>query len=233
MIEAHNLTKRYGRQQAVDGLTFTLRPGQVTAFLGPNGAGKSSTLRMIVDLDRPDAGYARVGGRRYRDLPHPLREVGVLLEARAAHRGRSAVNHLRWLARTQDIPAARVPEVLDLVGLGDAARRRVGGFSLGMTQRLGLAVALLGDPGVLLLDEPLNGLDPEGIRWLRTLLRDLADEGRTVFVSSHLMSETALLADHLIVIARGRLLADATVKEFVADQPSLEDAFLRTLEGAR
>ena len=218
---------------AVDRLSFTLRPGQVTAFLGPNGAGKSTTLRMILGLDRPTAGQVLFDGALYQDLRTPLRKVGALLEGGAAHGGRRADQHLRWLARSNGIPTTRVREVLTLVGLADVARRRVGGFSLGMTQRLGLAAALLGDPPLLLLDEPTNGLDPEGIRWLRTLLRSLAAEGRTVLVSSHLMGETALTADHVLVIARGRLLADAGLKELIggAGSGTLEDAFLRLTSG--
>ncbi|WP_199430064.1 ABC transporter ATP-binding protein [Qaidamihabitans albus] len=215
MIEVCELSKRYGPTVAVDGLSFTVRPGQVTGFLGPNGAGKSTTMRMILDLDRPSGGQVLIDGVRYRDLSEPLRHVGSLLEAKAVHGGRSAYHHLLWLAQTNGIPGARVRKVLDLVGLEGVARRRAGGFSLGMTQRLGLAAALLGDPPVLLLDEPLNGLDPEGIQWLRNLLRDLAREGRTVLLSSHLMSEMALSAEHLVVIARGRLLADTTVSDFI------------------
>ncbi|HEX2132345.1 MAG TPA: ATP-binding cassette domain-containing protein [Actinophytocola sp.] len=217
MIEVDGLSKRYGGTVAVDDLSFTVRPGRVTGFLGPNGAGKSTTLRMMLDLDRPTGGRVRIDGHRYRDLDRPLRRVGALLEARSTHGGRSARQHLRWLAQTNGIGEARVREVLDQVGLADAARRRTKGFSLGMGQRLGLAGALLGDPPVLLLDEPVNGLDPEGIVWLRALVRGLAAEGRTVLVSSHLMSEMALTAEHLVVIARGRLLADTTVEEFVAE----------------
>jgi ABC-2 type transport system ATP-binding protein len=226
MIEAEKLTKRYGDTLAVDGLSFTVRPGVVTGFLGPNGAGKSTTMRMILDLDAPSAGRVRVGGRRYRELRRPLREVGALLEAKAFHPGRSGRAHLAALAASNDIPRSRVDEVLDLVGLSGAARRRAGGYSLGMAQRLGIAAALLGDPGVLLLDEPVNGLDPEGIRWIRTLLRKLAAEGRTVFVSSHLISEMAQTADHLVVIGHGRLLADTSVAELSARSSSLEEAFL-------
>jgi ABC-2 type transport system ATP-binding protein len=231
VIVAENLTKRYGRTAAVDGLSFAVRPGLVTGFLGPNGAGKSTTMRMMLDLDRPSAGRALIGGRRYRDLRHPLREVGALLEGRSAHPGRSAYHHLLYLARSNRIPRGRVLEVLALTGLESVARRRAGGLSLGMAQRLGLAAALLGDPPVLLLDEPVNGLDPQGVRWPRDLLRGLAGEGRTVLVSSHLMSETALTADRLLVIAGGRLLADATVTEFVADTGAadLEEAFMRAV----
>src|SRR4051812_41788125 len=216
MIEATELTKRYGAETAVDGLTFTVRPGIVTGFLGPNGAGKSTTMRMILGLDAPSAGAVTVSGRRYRDLPAPLHEVGALLEARAIHPGRSAAGHLLALAHTHGIPRRRVEEVIDLVGLRAVARRRAGTFSLGMGQRLGIASALLGDPRTLVLDEPVNGLDPEGILWVRRLLRGLAAEGRTVFVSSHLMSEMALTADHLIVIGRGRLLADMATEDFIA-----------------
>jgi len=216
VIEAKELTKRYGDTLAVDHLSFEVRPGQVTGFLGPNGSGKSTTMRMVMGLDRPDGGHVTVSGRRYHDLPWPLREVGGLLESKAVHPGRSAYNHLWALAQTNDIPAARVDELLELVGLAAVARKRAGKFSLGMTQRLGIAAALLGDPGVLLFDEPVNGLDPEGILWVRTLLKRLAAEGRAVFVSSHLMSEMALTADHLVVIGRGRLIADQPVAAFVA-----------------
>jgi ABC-2 type transport system ATP-binding protein len=225
MIEASGLTKRYGSTVAVDGLSFDVRPGTVTGFLGPNGSGKSTTMRMIMGLDRPDAGQARIGGRRYRDLRWPLREVGALLEARGFHPGRPARAHLTALAVSNGIPAARVDKVLAQTGLTEVAGRRPGKFSLGMAQRLGIATALLGDPRVLLLDEPVNGLDPEGIRWIRNLLKALAAEGRTVFVSSHLISEMALMADHLIVIGRGTLLADTTVAELSARADSLEDAF--------
>ena len=216
MIEARGLTKRYGATLAVDGLSFDVRPGQVTGFLGPNGSGKSTTMRMVMGLDRPDGGSVTVEGRRYHDLPWPLREVGGLLESKAVHPGRSAYNHLWALAQTNDIPAGRVDDLLELVGLARVARKRAGKFSLGMTQRLGIAAALLGDPGVLLFDEPINGLDPEGILWVRNLLKRLAAEGRAVFVSSHLMSEMALTADHLVVIGRGKLIADQPVSEFVA-----------------
>jgi ABC-2 type transport system ATP-binding protein len=226
MIEAEKLTKRYGRTLAVDALSFTVRPGVVTGFLGPNGAGKSTTMRLILDLDAPSGGRVRVGGRRYRELRRPLHEVGALLEAKAFHPGRSGRAHLAALAASNGIPRRRVDEVLDLVGLSAAAHRRAGGYSLGMAQRLGIAAALLGDPGVLLLDEPCGGLDPEGIRWIRTLLRSLAAEGRTVFVSSHLISEMAQTADHLVVIGHGRLLADASVAELSARSSSLEEAFL-------
>ncbi|MBB5874246.1 ABC-2 type transport system ATP-binding protein [Allocatelliglobosispora scoriae] len=231
MIDIRHLTKRYGRTTAVDDLTFTVTPGQVTAFLGPNGAGKSTTMRLILGLDRPTSGEALIGGKRYEQIRRPLHSVGAMLEARSAHGGRSAYHHLLWLAQSNRIPAARVTHVLATVGLHDAARRRVNGFSLGMTQRLGIAAALLGDPPVLLLDEPVNGLDPEGIVWIRHLMRDLAAEGRTVFVSSHFMAETALTAQHLIVIGRGRLLADATVDDLAGASGSLEEAFLRLTGG--
>jgi ABC-2 type transport system ATP-binding protein len=216
VIEARGLTKDYGPKRAVDDLTFTVRPGVVTGFLGPNGSGKSTTMRLILGLDRPTAGDVAVDGRHYRELRAPLHEVGALLEARSVHGGRSAYNHLVALAQTHGIPKRRVAELIDLVGLHEVARKRAGRFSLGMGQRLGIAVALLGDPQTLLLDEPVNGLDPEGIRWMRNLLKSLATEGRTVFVSSHLMSEMAQTADHLIVIGRGRLIADTGVDEFIA-----------------
>jgi ABC-2 type transport system ATP-binding protein len=227
MIEVHNVSKHYGRVRAVDELTFTVRPGQVTGFLGPNGAGKSTTLRMMLGLDRPTAGRILIGGRPYHRLREPLTHVGALLEATAVHRGRTAYHHLLWLAQSNRIGTGRVREVLEMAGLESAARRRVKGFSLGMNQRLGLAAALLGDPPVLLLDEPVNGLDPEGVRWLRDLLRTMAAQGRTVFVSSHLMSEMAITADHLIVIGHGRLLADTPLDGLVRDGSSLEDAYLR------
>jgi len=226
VIEARGLAKHYGSTVAVDGLSFDVRPGMVTGFLGPNGSGKSTTMRMILGLDAPDAGQARIGGRPYRKLPWPLREVGALLEAKACHPGRSARAHLAALAASNAIPRTRVDEVLGIVGLEAVARRRAGKFSLGMTQRLGIAAALLGDPRILLLDEPVNGLDPEGIRWIRDLLKSLAAEGRTVFVSSHLISEMALMAEHLVVIGAGRLLADTSVAEMSARSASLEDAFL-------
>ena len=217
MIAARSLTKIYGDKPAVDGVTFSVEPGRVTGFLGPNGAGKSTTMRMVLGLDRPSAGSVTVNGRRYQDYPAPLREVGALLEARALHPGRSARDHLRWLAASNGIPRARVDEVIGLVGLETVADKRVGKFSLGMGQRLGIAVALLGDPPVVVLDEPVNGLDPEGIRWVRNLARELAAQGRTVFVSSHLMSEMALTADHLVVVGRGKILADCSMSEFIAD----------------
>jgi len=232
LIQARELTKRYGDKVAVDHLSFDVEPGMVTGFLGPNGAGKSTTMRLITGLDRPDAGTATIGGRAYAQLVRPLSVVGALLEARSLHPGRSARDHLLFLAQTQDLPARRVDEVLDLVGLLEVARKRAGGFSLGMTQRLGIAAAMLGDPPVLLLDEPVNGLDPEGIRWLRTLLRSLAGEGRTVFVSSHLISEMALTADDLIVVGQGRLLAETTVAELSARAASLEEAFLALTSGS-
>ncbi len=225
MIEVSNVTKRYGERLAVDDLSFTVKPGIVTGFLGPNGAGKSTTMRLILGLDRPTNGSATVNGRPYRELTAPLHEVGALLEARAIHTGRSAYNHLLAQAQTHGIPRSRVDEVIDLVGLESVARKRVGGFSLGMGQRLGIAAALLGDPSTLILDEPANGLDPEGIRWIRNLLKGLAANGRTVFVSSHLMSEMALTAERLVVIGRGRLIADTTVEEFV--QSASADAATR------
>jgi len=225
MIEVRGLSKRYGPTVAVDGLSFDVRPGVVTGFLGPNGSGKSTTMRLMLDLDTPDAGRVRIGGRRYRELRWPLREVGALLEARAYHPGRSAHAHLAALAASNGIGRARVEEVLELVGLAGVAGRRAGRFSLGMGQRLGIAAALLGDPEVLLLDEPVNGLDPEGIRWIRTLLRSLAAQGRTVLVSSHLIGELARTADQVVVIGRGRLLAEASVAELSAGAASLEEAF--------
>ncbi len=215
MIEAHNLTKRYGEKTAVDDLTFTVKPGLVTGFLGPNGSGKSTTMRLIIGLDAPTTGAVTVNGKAYRDFAAPLHEVGVLLEARSVHTGRSAYNHLLSLAQTQGIPRSRVDELISLVGLDEVARKRAGQFSLGMGQRLGIAAAMLGDPEVLLLDEPINGLDPEGIHWIRDLLKGLAAEGRTVFLSSHLMSEMSLTADHLIIIGRGRLIRDVGLAEFV------------------
>jgi ABC-2 type transport system ATP-binding protein len=216
MIEVQNLSKRYGEKVAVDGLDFVVRPGIVTGFLGPNGAGKSTTMRMIAGLDEPSGGRVRVNGRDYRASAAPMAELGILLEARAVHTGRSARNHLLALAETTGVGQRRVDEVIDMVGLREVARKRAGGFSLGMGQRLGIASALLGDPRVVVLDEPVNGLDPEGVLWIRNLLKALAAEGRTVFVSSHLMSEMALTATRLVVIGRGRLIADTTVEEFVA-----------------
>src|SRR5688572_2956428 len=215
MITLNDVTKRYGTTVAVDHLSFEVRPGEVTGFLGPNGAGKSTTMRMVVGLDAPTSGQITVDGHPYRDLRFPLRQVGALLEAKAIHPGRSARDHLRWMADANSIDRRRVDEVLELVGLADVAGRRSGGFSLGMGQRLGIATALLGDPGTLLLDEPVNGLDPEGVRWIRQLLRSLAEEGRSVLISSHLMSEMALTADRLIVVGRGRLIADGSVEDIV------------------
>src|SRR3984957_18290196 len=232
MIEARGLTQRYGDKLAVDDLTFTVQPGIVTGFLGPNGAGKSTTMRMLLGLDAPTRGTAMINGRRYADQPAPLHEVGALLEARAIHTGRSARNHLLALAATTGIGRRRVEEVIGLVGLGDAAGGRAGGFSLGMGQRLGIASALLGDPGTLILDEPVNGLDPEGILWIRNLLKSLASEGRTIFVSSHLMSEMAQTASHLIVIGRGRLIADVGVDELTR-MTSRDLVKVRTSEAAR
>jgi ABC-2 type transport system ATP-binding protein len=232
MIEIRDLTKKYGAVAAVDALSFDVRPGSVTGFLGPNGSGKSTTMRLILGLDRPDSGRALISGRRYRDLRWPLREVGSLLEAKAFHPGRSARSHLAALAASNSIPRSRVSQVLSMVGLDSAAGRRAGTFSLGMAQRLGVAAALLGDPGVLLLDEPVNGLDPEGVRWIRDLLRSLAAEGRVVLVSSHLISEMALTAERVVVIGRGRLLADTTVAALSARSASLEDAFFELTSGA-
>ncbi|ATW50619.1 ABC transporter ATP-binding protein [Streptomyces xantholiticus] len=227
MIEAVGLTKRYGAKTAVYNLSFQVRPGAVTGFLGPNGAGKSTTMRMILGLDRPTSGQVTIGGRPFRQLPNAPRQVGALLDAKAVHGGRSARNHLLSLAQLSGIPARRVDEVLGVVGLHDVAKKRSKGFSLGMGQRLGIAAALLGDPQVLLFDEPVNGLDPEGILWVRNLMKQLAAEGRTVFVSSHLMSEMALTADHLIVIGRGQLMADMSVKDFISHN-SADFARVRT-----
>jgi ABC-2 type transport system ATP-binding protein len=232
VIEAVGLTKVYGQKAAVSDLTFTVQPGIVTGFLGPNGAGKSTTMRMAIGLAEPTGGRVTVGGRDYRGLRAPLHEVGALLEARAVHTGRTAYNHLLALARTHGIGRSRVDAVIDLVGIGDVARKRVGGFSLGMGQRLGIAAALLGDPAVLILDEPVNGLDPEGIRWIRELLRSLAGQGRTVFVSSHLMSEMAQTADHLIVVGRGRLVADEPVEAFIS-RASRRNVVVRTPDADR
>jgi ABC-2 type transport system ATP-binding protein len=215
MIEAHGLTKRYGDTVAVDDLSFEVHPGRVTGFLGPNGAGKSTTMRMILGLDRPSGGSVTVNGQRYAQIGRPVYEVGALLDAKAIHGGRSAYNHLLCLAQSNGIGRKRIDEVIEMVGLSSVAKKRAGKFSLGMGQRLGIAAALLGDPGVLLFDEPVNGLDPEGILWIRNLLKYLATQGRTVFVSSHLMSEMAVTADHLIVIGRGRLIADLSVDEFI------------------
>jgi len=228
MIEAQQLTKRYGSTVAIDRLSFQVRPGRVTGLLGPNGAGKSTAIRMVLGLDTPTSGRALVGGSPYRGLPHPLREVGALLDAGAVHGGLRAGQHLAWLAASNKLPRARVAEVLGRTGLDAVAGRRIRGFSLGMRQRLGIAAALLGDPPILIFDEPVNGLDPEGIAWIRGLARALAAEGRTVLVSSHLMSEMALTADHLLVIGKGRLLADAGLDELVgpAAGATLEDAYL-------
>jgi ABC-2 type transport system ATP-binding protein len=232
MIEARDLTKRYGDKLAVDRLSFTVQPGRVTGFLGPNGAGKSTTMRLILGLDRPEEGSATINGRRYADLASPLRTVGALLEAKSIHTGRSAANHLLFLAQSQGLPKSRVGEVLDLVGLREVAGKRAGGFSLGMGQRLGIAAALLGDPEVLLLDEPVNGLDPEGVLWVRNLMKHLAGQGRTIFVSSHLMNEMAVTADHLIVIGRGRLIADSPTQDVIA-RSSGESVRVRTPDAAR
>jgi ABC-2 type transport system ATP-binding protein len=215
MIELKDLSKRYGDTLAVDALSFTVAPGRVTGFLGPNGAGKSTTMRMILGLDAPSGGKVTVNGRPYRDLPAPMREIGALLDAKAIQGGRSAYNHLRWVAQAAGLPRTRVDEVLELVGLREVASRKAGGFSLGMSQRLGIATALLGDPETLILDEPVNGLDPDGIRWIRSLLQHLASEGRTVLLSSHLMSEMEETADHVVVIGRGRLIADTNIAEFM------------------
>jgi ABC-2 type transport system ATP-binding protein len=216
MIEVRHVTKRYGEKVAVDDLSFAVHPGVITGFLGPNGAGKSTTMRVILGLDAPTSGTALIEGKDYRDLPAPLHAVGAMLESRAIHTGRSGRDHLLAIAATHRIPTARVDQVLSQVGLQEVARKRVGGFSLGMTQRLGIAAALLGDPRTLVLDEPANGLDPEGIHWIRTLLKDFAADGRTVFLSSHLLSEIAVTADHLLVVGRGRLIADASVADIVA-----------------
>ncbi len=216
MIEVRDLTKRYGEKLAVDHLSFTVQPGRVTGFLGPNGAGKSTTMRLILGLDYPNSGTATINGRHYRDLPDPLHAVGALLEAKSVHPGRTARNHLWFLAQTQGLPHSRVDEVLTLVGLRQVANKRVGTFSLGMSQRLGIAAALLGDPQVLLLDEPVNGLDPEGVLWVRNLMKQLAAEGRTILVSSHLMNEMAVTADYLIVIGRGRLITQSTTEDVIA-----------------
>jgi ABC-2 type transport system ATP-binding protein len=232
MIEAQGLTKRYGAKTAVDHLSFTVEAGRVTGFLGPNGAGKSTTMRLILGLDRPQSGTATINGHRYADLPTPLRVVGALLEARAMHTGRSAYNHLLFLAQSQGLPRSRVDQVLALVGLTEVARKRTGGFSLGMSQRVGIAAALLGDPQVLILDEPVNGLDPEGILWIRNLMKQLASEGRTVFVSSHLMNEMAVTADHLIVIGRGKLIAESSTQEFI-ERSSDKYVLVRSPDAAR
>ncbi|MFE2496078.1 ATP-binding cassette domain-containing protein [Streptomyces scopuliridis] len=232
MIEVHGLTKRFGRKVAVDQLSFQVRPGVVTGFLGPNGAGKSTTMRMMLDLDNPTSGSVRIDGRHYRELAEPLKHIGALLEAKAMHGGRTAYNNLLCLAQSNRIPASRVTEVLDMVGLSAVAKKKPKGFSLGMGQRLGIASALLGDPEILMFDEPVNGLDPEGIHWVRNLMKALAREGRTVFVSSHLMSEMALTADHLIVIGQGRLLANTSMADFIQEN-SRSFARLRSPERAR
>jgi ABC-2 type transport system ATP-binding protein len=228
MIEIDHVSKRYGDKVAVENLSFTVKPGIVTGFLGPNGAGKSTTMRVILGLDRPTSGRATVSGKAYADLPAPLHEVGALLEARAIHTGRSAYNHLLAMAQTHGIGRARVNEVIELVGLSEVARKRAGGFSMGMGQRLGIASAMLGDPSTLILDEPANGLDPEGILWIRNLLKGLAAEGRTVFLSSHLMAEMAQTAEHLVVIGRGRMIADTTVAEIVAQASHDAAVLVRT-----
>ncbi|MET9594667.1 ATP-binding cassette domain-containing protein [Streptomyces sp. NPDC006516] len=231
-IDVHALTKDYGRTRAVDGLTFSVRPGRVTGFLGPNGAGKSSTMRLVLGLDRPTAGTATIGGRPYTSLPDPLRRVGALLDARAAHGSRTARDHLLALATSNGVASRRVEAVLEEAGLADVGRHRIKTFSLGMRQRLGIAAALLGEPDVVMLDEPSNGLDPEGIIWIRELMRSMARDGRTVLVSSHLMNETASFADHLIVLGRGRLLADLPMQDFL-DSRSRPAVRLRTSEAAR
>ena len=232
VIEVSGVSKRYGEKLAVDDLSFSVQPGVVTGFLGPNGAGKSTTMRLILGLDAPSSGSALVNGMRYRDLQSPLREVGAMLEARAIHTGRSGYNHLLALAQTHGIPRSRVDEVINMVGLESVARKRVGSFSLGMGQRLGVAAALLGDPATVILDEPANGLDPEGIRWIRNLLKSLAGEGKTVFLSSHLMSEMEQTAEHLIVIGKGRLIADTSVEAFVAQASSGAPVRVRTPDSA-
>jgi ABC-2 type transport system ATP-binding protein len=230
MIEVRNLTKRYGGTTAVDGLSFTVQAGLVTGFLGPNGAGKSTTMRMILGLDRPTEGEALVNGRRYQDLDHPLQHVGALLDPAAVHHGRKAIDHLRWLAASNGIGQRRAAELIEQVGLGGVRHKRIRTLSLGMKQRLGVAAVLLGDPEVLMFDEPVNGLDPEGVRWIRDLMRGLAKEGRTVFVSSHLMSEMALTADHVVIVARGQLVKE-TPMETLTQNGSLEDAYLDLTSG--
>jgi ABC-2 type transport system ATP-binding protein len=232
MIEARNLSKRYGDKVAVDGVTFSVRPGHVTGFLGPNGAGKSTTMRMIIGLDHPTGGSVAVNGKAYSGHAAPMREVGALLEAKAAHSGRSAYRHLRALAATHGLPRRRVDEVIELVGLAGVSRKRAGAFSLGMGQRLGIAVALLGDPSTLILDEPVNGLDPDGVLWVRKLLMRLAGEGRTIFISSHLMSEMSLVATHLIVIGRGKIIADSGIEAFI-DKASETRIRVRSPEAER
>jgi ABC-2 type transport system ATP-binding protein len=231
-IEVSGLRKRFGQTQALDGLSFMVAPGSVTGFVGPNGAGKSTTMRVILGLDSVQEGTALIGGRPYARLTHPMRHVGSLLDASALQPSRSGRNHLLWIAHSQRLPGNRVDEVIELVGLGKAARRKAGGYSLGMRQRLGIAAAMLGDPPVLIMDEPFNGMDPDGIIWMRGLLRGLAAKGRAVLVSSHLLSELPDVADHVVVIGRGRVLADATIAELTADGSSLEDAYLRLTTGA-
>jgi ABC-2 type transport system ATP-binding protein len=230
-IEVTGLRKRFGSTQALDGITFTVAPGTVTGFVGPNGAGKSTTMRVILGLDSVDEGTALIGGRPYASLTHPMRHVGSLLDAGALQPSRSGRNHLLWIAHSQRLPSRRVDEVTELVGLGRAVRRKAGGYSLGMRQRLGIAAAMIGDPPILIMDEPFNGMDPEGIIWMRSFLRQLAAEGRAVLVSSHLLSELPDVADHVVVIGRGRVLADATIAELTAGQSSLEDAYLRLTSG--
>jgi ABC-2 type transport system ATP-binding protein len=232
MIEVSGLRKRFGQNVALDGLSFTVAAGTVSGFVGPNGAGKSTTMRVILGLDSVEQGTALIGGRAYASLKHPMRQVGSLLDAGALQPGRSGRNHLLWIARSQRLPATRVDEVTELVGLGKAVRRKAGGYSLGMRQRLGIAAAMLGDPPVLIMDEPFNGMDPEGIIWMRGFLRGLAAEGRAVLVSSHLLSELPDVADHVVVIGRGRVLADGTIEELTAGSSSLEDAYLRLTTGA-
>jgi ABC-2 type transport system ATP-binding protein len=232
MIEVRDLSKRYGSKVAVDHLTFTVEPGRVTGFLGPNGAGKSTTMRLVLGLDHPNSGSATINGKRYRELAQPLRTVGALLESKSVHAGRSARNHLLFLAQTQGLPRARVDEVLGLVGLTEVADKRAGSFSLGMSQRLGIAAAMLGDPQVLLLDEPVNGLDPEGVLWIRNLMKQLAAEGRTILVSSHLMNEMAVTADHLIVIGRGRLITESSTEDVIA-RSAAKSVRVRSPEAAR
>jgi len=231
-IEVDGLRKRFGHTTALDGVSFRVTPGAVTGFVGPNGAGKSTTMRIILGLDAADEGTALVGGRPYATLSHPMREVGSLLDASALQPSRTGRNHLLWIARSQRLPARRVDEVADLVGLGRATRRRAGGYSLGMRQRLGIAAAMLGDPPMLIMDEPFNGMDPEGIIWMRSFLRGLAAEGRAVLVSSHLLGELPDVADHVVVIGRGRVLADGPLQELIAGGESLEDAYLRLTTGA-
>jgi ABC-2 type transport system ATP-binding protein len=232
MIEVRDLTKRYGDKVAVDHLSFTVEPGRVTGFLGPNGAGKSTTMRLILGLDYPNTGTATINGKPYRDLPSPLRTVGALLEAKSVHPGRTARNHLLFLAQTQELPRSRVDEVLGLVGLQEVADKRAGSFSLGMSQRLGIAAALLGNPQVLLLDEPVNGLDPEGVLWIRNLMKQLAAEGRTILVSSHLMNEMAVTADYLIVIGRGKLIVESSTEDVIARSTD-KSVRVRTPDAAR